>query len=375
MALKYIGPDRPFSDIGSSSMEECVRWVGDTQVLGIDTETSGLDFTAEKLVMLQIGDQNVQWCIDARYIDVSVLAPLLAERLCVGHNLKFDYCFLLNAGIRLNRIWDTMLAEQVLNCGKKDFGFGLDVVLKERFGIVMADLSKGFTRMHGEQFSDAQLTYGALDVEHLLPLMKAQHLQLKEQGLLNVMSLENAACLAFADIEYNGLSMDVPMWLGISSEEQKKLSPLRKELDDMVLADPRFRPIIPAHVQGDLFGAPRRITVSWDSPMQVLKVLRCLEPSLPAVNATDLFPFRNLPLVKKYIEYKETCKLVSSYGEEFLKQRFSDGKVHTRFKQILNTGRVSSSEPNMQQLPAINKFRNCFICEPSSVYVSGDYAS
>ena len=55
--------------------------------------------------------------------------------------------------------------------------------------------------------------------------------------------------------------------------------------------------------------------------------------------------------------------------------RLADGKIHTSFRQILNTGRVSSSKPNMQQIPADNKFRNCFIAPKEWVFVSSDYSS
>ena len=50
-------------------------------------------------------------------------------------------------------------------------------------------------------------------------------------------------------------------------------------------------------------------------------------------------------------------------------------KVHTNFSQILDTGRVSSSKPNMQQIPSDNTFRNCFVTEPGWVFVSSDYSS
>ena len=68
-------------------------------------------------------------------------------------------------------------------------------------------------------------------------------------------------------------------------------------------------------------------------------------------------------------------KLATSYGKDFFKFVSGDGKIHTSFNQILDTGRVASSKPNMQQIPADNKFRNCFIAPPDWCFVSSDYSS
>lgn len=74
---------------------------------------------------------------------------------------------------------------------------------------------------------------------------------------------------------------------------------------------------------------------------------------------------KKYPIVKEYLEYKELKKLVSSYGEKFLRHvNPVSGRVHTTFYQILDTGRISSSGPNLQNIPNEEKrpgFRNCFI--------------
>ena len=68
-------------------------------------------------------------------------------------------------------------------------------------------------------------------------------------------------------------------------------------------------------------------------------------------------------------------KLATSYGKDFFKFVSSDGKIHTQFNQILDTGRVASKKPNMQQIPADNKFRNCFLAPRDWCFVSSDYSS
>jgi DNA polymerase-1 len=83
--------------------------------------------------------------------------------------------------------------------------------------------------------------------------------------------------------------------------------------------------------------------------------------------------------------YKEMKKLVDTYGEDFLEHIDPDGRVRTRFNQILVTGRVSSMEPNMQQIPAKEltqtnngkgqRYRNCFKPPVGCKFVSSDFVS
>jgi DNA polymerase-1 len=80
-------------------------------------------------------------------------------------------------------------------------------------------------------------------------------------------------------------------------------------------------------------------------------------------------------IIDTYIKYKEAMKLCTSYGHKFFDNLSSDNKIHTNFHQILDTGRVSSSKPNMQQIPAKNAFRNCFVAPEGWSFVSADYSS
>ena len=81
------------------------------------------------------------------------------------------------------------------------------------------------------------------------------------------------------------------------------------------------------------------------------------------------------PLINKYVKYKEAMKLCTSYGDAFFKNLSGDKRIHTSFHQILDTGRVSSSKPNMQQIPADNIYRNCFTAPDGWSFVSSDYSS
>ena len=121
----------------------------------------------------------------------------------------------------------------------------------------------------------------------------------------------------------------------------------------------------------------RKTHIKWSSPMQILELFQNLVPDLEDVNGKKLNKYRyKIPLIDEYIRYKERTKLANAYGTKFFNYVNCDGKVHTNFSQILDTGRVSSSKPNMQQIPSDNTFRNCFITQQEGwVFVSSDYSS
>lgn len=118
--------------------------------------------------------------------------------------------------------------------------------------------------------------------------------------------------------------------------------------------------------------------VNWNGKA-VIELLQVIKPGIKDMQKETMNKIPH-PLATAIQEYRSSLKLLSSYGPKFLKHMDSDGKIRTRFNQILETGRVSSAEPNMQQVPANdrveNKYRNCFIpSTPDMVFVDGDYKS
>ena len=191
--------------------------------------------------------------------------------------------------------------------------------------------------------------------------------------------MENQAVLAFSDIEYNGLDLDIEAWKEIEKVNDNKAKMLSINLDEELTEDYRLNEFVADYIQGDMFTPIedlRKVTIKWTSPKQVLKVFKTLIPKLDNVNGKAMYKYRyKFPLINTYIEYKEAMKLCTSYGEAFFKNLSSDNKIHTNFHQILDTGRVSSSKPNMQQIPADNIYRNCFTAPKGWKYVSADYSS
>ena len=371
----------PHYELGS--IQDVVDYCSAAQVLGVDTETEGFDFTCKKMIMFQIGDEHQQFVIDTRFISIEPLRKILESKKIIKilHNAKFDYKFIKQtSNIELECVYDTFLTERVLNCGKDGVRYGLKDVCKKYLNVELnKEIRNQFIGLSGQPYKNDQIIYGAKDVEYLIGVREHQLPLIQQFKLQNVVDLENKAVLSFADIEYNGLNINKESWEIIAKRSELESLEMAEELDNIILTKEMFSDFIAKTVQTDLFTPVeeiRKVNVKWSSPIQVLKVLKKLIPELENVNSKEMYKFRyKSTLINTYVQYKEKMKLATSYGKDFFKFISSDGKIHTNFNQILDTGRVASSKPNMQQIPADNTFRNCFVAPEGYCFVSSDYSS
>ena len=377
-----ILPESLNENIQLGTIDDCVSYCMDKAVLGVDTETEGFDFTCKKMIMFQIGDEHTQFVIDTRYISIEPLREVLESHQItkIFHNAKFDYKFIKRwAGIEVNTIYDTYLSERVLHCGKLNWGYSLSKCCERYAGISLDKEERNkFVGLQGQPFTNNQITYGANDVVYLIQIWERQHALLDDADLLQVANLENEAVIVFSEIEYEGLQVDKDKWIELAKENLELANSIELQLDREVIEHPKLKHYhIP--IQQDMFlpaEEQRATNIKWSSPSQMLALFQNLVPKLEDVNGKNLNKHKyKHPIIKSYIRYKELSKLANAYGTNFFNYVNCDGKVHTNFSQILDTGRVSSSEPNMQQIPSDNKYRNCFICPDGWVFVSSDYAS
>jgi len=370
------------SNFKSATIDDVVNYCKDKEVLGVDTETEGFDFTCKKMIMFQIGDADNQYIIDTRFISIEPLRQILESNniIKIFHNAKFDYKFIKKwSDITCEGIYDTFLTELVISCGKS-LGYGLKDLCKRYLNVELnKEVRNLFIGLVGQPFTDDQIVYGAKDVEYLCKIKDLQLPTIQQYKLENVVQLENEVVKSFADMEYNGLDLDVESWKELEDLNTDRADLLLSNLDIMIREDHRLQKFVAKYIQGDMFTPVedlRDINIKWTSPKQVLEVFNCLIPTLDNVNGKAMYKHRfKFPLIDKYVKYKEAMKLCTSYGDAFFKNLKGDNKIHTSFHQILDTGRVSSSKPNMQQIPADNVYRNCFVAPDGWSFVSADYSS
>jgi len=370
------------SSFKSATIEDVVEYCKDKEVLGVDTETEGFDFTSKKMIMFQIGDANNQYIIDTRFISIEPLRDIMesTEIIKIFHNAKFDYKFIKKwSDITCEGIYDTFLVELVISCGKS-LGYGLKDLCKRYLNVELnKEVRNQFIGLSGQPYRDDQIVYGAKDVEYLCKIKELQLPTIQQYNLENVVALENEVVKSFADMEYNGLDLNVELWSNLESINTDKANLLLINLDLMLEEDYRLNKFVAKYIQSDMFTSIediRKVNVKWTSPKQVLEVFQVLIPKLDNVNGKAMYKYRfKFDIINTYVQYKEAMKLCTSYGDTFLKNLKGDNRIHTNFHQILDTGRVSSSKPNMQQIPADNIYRNCFTAPKGWSFVSADYSS
>lgn len=126
------------------------------------------------------------------------------------------------------------------------------------------------------------------------------------------------------------------------------------------------------------------VKVNWASPVQRLEIFKVKIPGLSSTSKEVIEDYMGEEIIQLYEKFNFFNGLVTKFGKKWLEENLnSDGKVRTKFNQVLATGRVSSSGPNMQQIPGnampkgqVNKYRNCFVPPHKDWYfVSSDYVS
>jgi DNA polymerase-1 len=368
---------------------QCEEWIKTLTEVNLDTETEGQFNHYNKIIMLQLNWADISYVIDVRTTDISFLKPYLESILVVGQNLKFDYKYLRFHGIELNHIYDTMLAEACLTNGYEVRTLGLAYLAEKYCNIKLnKDVRGQFSRMSGEPFTEQQITYGVGDVTCLTCIKTKQLELIQQKDILNWVENECNACMALADIEYNGMGFSKEMWLNLASTAKFNEKDYTDKLDELVRQEPLLSKYVKKRIQVNMFAGieegyehERDIDILWSSPSQVDRVFRTLGLDLESTSERFLTKYQNkYPLVKQFIDYKKQQKLVTTYGEDFLKYvNPYTNRIHTSFWQIADTSRVTSGSkeeraPNMQNIPAKAEYRNCFVAKPGFKMVSCDFS-
>jgi DNA polymerase I-like protein with 3'-5' exonuclease and polymerase domains len=385
----YLVSNQTFLPEGiySASPEDVFDFVGNTNILSIDTETTGgFDFEST-IITFQIGNETDQFVVDAQYYHPVNFKLVLEDdsKLKLFQNANFDNKFFRQLGILTRNVYDTFLAELVLNCGLQFSGFSLDKLAHKYTNYNMSKDPRGKIKRDG--LTKEVIEYAAKDVQVLEPIMNEQWKKAKSISLHNVIRLENKTVLGLSEMEYNGIKVDAEELKQVAKEDEEELQNIKTQLDNIVIQDDKLSDFIKPGLQLNMFEDPRQVDINYNSPLQIEEVFRRL--NIDTSNGTGKRELEKKKNQHKFVEtlinYREQHKLVSNYGKRFL--QFINPvtkKIHTSFWQILNTGRVSSGQkgtkyhmgaPNMQNIPANNRYRNLFKADKDHKLVMSDYGS
>lgn len=341
-----------------SSIEECYEYFKDKKEIQIDCETEGFFDFNNKILLIQLGDTDNQFVIDVNYCNCTLLKDLITnpKYLKLGHNIKFDYKFIkFHFGWEINNLYDTFLAECLITNGLENRQLGLKALAKEYCNVHLNKEVRG--KINKVQYiSDEIIKYSAEDVAYLQLIRDKQLVKIQKwEGLDKVLQVENDVTSVLGDIEYEGLILNTEKWLELAKQAENLTFKYEQNLDTEIKNYPELVKYY-SYYQGDLFDVQfaKTSSVKWSSPAEVLKVFKTLGLPIQSSGEKEISKYQNkYPLVRKFIDYKKQQKLASTYGEEFLTHlNKHTGRIHTEFWQILDTNRLSSNNPNVQQIPS-----------------------
>ncbi len=364
------------------------------EVVEVDTETTGFDFIDDRVFSLQLSTKHGPLIIDCDSAPIEEWLPKLQGRKLIFHNAKFDLPFLMKKGFfpHPRNVVDTMIQETCLTLGT-GYKVNLGDTAKRRVGAyIPKDRQK--TIMHGFRHP-LDLDYAWKDVEHLTDIHNAQTKEAKRTKQERNLSINSAFVTVLAYTEWCGIKLDKAMWKQkMAHDKELELEALRTL--NKFCKDNKISGTISDQV--DLFSNECEVGVNWNSPPQVLKIFQ--GQGIPTeykkkqtVSAKLMERHkRDFELVRRYLYYKQRAKDCSTYGNKFLNAVRADGRIHTSFKQLVSTGRMSCGRkarekgqldlPNLQNIPKVDgkhvkavEARYCFVPEPGNVFIVADYAS
>jgi DNA polymerase I-like protein with 3'-5' exonuclease and polymerase domains len=353
-----------------AALEQAVGAVSGQGVVGVDTETTSLSPFEGRVRLLQLATPGQSFVIDLLELPAFEhrgLRELLSstQPVKVFHNAKFDLKMLLHHfDLEVRGLFDTLLASQLIGAGRHEGGHGLAAVSDRHLG-ELVDKSMQVSDWSG-RLTDAQYEYAAKDAALMLPLYEKLSAGLGELSLEDVATLEFECVLPIAAMELAGMALNAECWRGLV---------VNLERAHDLLSDQLRRELAAGIPQLTLFGDPPNINL--DSPTQVTDALAHMGIKVEGTRSWQLQPLsKEHPAIEKLLEYRSVQKLLSSYGLALLEHiNPVTGRIHADFRQMGATGgRMSCSDPNLQQVPNTPEYRSCFRAPAGRKLVIADYS-
>jgi DNA polymerase I-like protein with 3'-5' exonuclease and polymerase domains len=350
---------------------EAIKLMESCKILGVDTETTGLEPQNNSIRLLQVATEGNPVVI----IDINKLSKESLEKLKtifdsgsvkVFQNAKFDLKFLIYNGFKISGpIFDTMLAAQVIG-DRQLRSYSLESLAYYYLNIKL--IKEEQKSDWSQSLTGSQLAYAAKDAAILLPLRERLIKSIKEFNLIEACKIEFDCAFAVVDMELSGVKLNVDKW----NKLYKSYSDQQRELTAKL-----YKELGGGGMQTNLFGEEAGVGINLDSQSQVIKALKGIGIELQTTSHADLIEYKDkYEVVNHLLEYRRLSKAIQSFLypiPQYINQ--VTGRLHSSYRQIgASSGRFSCSNPNIQQIPRGKEFRECFVPEKGNKFVMADYS-
>lgn len=350
--------------------------------LSLDTETTSTNAIEAELVGLSFAvTENEAYYVAIpadrqealEYVDI--FKPLYEDPdiLKIGQNIKYDYMVLRNYGVDLQgRMFDTMLAHYVI---QPELQHNMDYMAETLLNYQTVHIEeligpKGKNQKNMRDLSPQEVyEYAAEDADITLRLKNVLEPRLKEVGAERLFwDIEMPLVKVLADMELNGVRLDTQQLKLTQQTFTERMNAYERHAYEE--AGETFNIASPKQVGDILFGK-----------MQLLEKPKRTKTGQYVTSEEVLQQLRGkAPIVDDILNYRGMKKLLGTYVEALPKLiNPRTGHIHTSFNQAITaTGRLSSSDPNLQNIPVRDddgkEIRKCFIPDEGCRWFSADYS-
>ena len=337
--------------------------------LGHVSPSGEADLLSDKAVEDEIGPQLP---MDEA---LAILKPVLEDDavLKIGQNVKYDYLVMRRHGITMAPFDDTMLISYALDASASLAGHGMDE-LSERF---LGHKPMSYKELCGSGKGarpiaacaiDKVTAYAAEDADVTLRLWQVLKPRLVAEGLATVYErLERPLVAVLARMEERGIKVDRQILSRLSGRFAQKQAGLEAEIAE--IAGETFNPGSPKQLGEVLFGklglpgGKKTKSGQWSTDVRVLEDLAA----------------EGHPLPRRIVDWRQLTKLKGTYTDTLPGHMDAQGRIHTSYSMAsTTTGRLSSSEPNLQNIPVRTEegraIRTAFVAPAGHSLVSADYS-
>lgn len=288
----------------------------------------------------------------------------------LAHNAKFDIHMLRNDGITVRGLtFDTQVACHVLN--ENEPSKRLKDLATKYLKIPSQTYEELFGQVGFDSVSDLKiaLAYAAKDGDITKKLRDFQRFHLERAELLEYYeTVENPLITRVVDMERAGFYLDKDRAKTLADEQAKILIDTEKKLREMFNVDESFNFNSPKQLTELLYGK-----LKLDKHLMKADIRKGKDGQFPTNKAALNFLKNYHEGVEFLMEFRSASKSFGTYFDKMPRSAQADGRVYGQFNQdTTDTGRFSSSEPNMQNIPAIAK--TMFVAPPGHVILSGDFS-
>ena len=368
-------------------LKDLTKELAQASVISFDTETTSTEEMQAEIVGISLAIKpGAGYYIPVGHTSgnnlpietvIAALTPSMTDAKIgkVAHNAKYDYIILARYGLVITPLtFDSMLAEFVIDPSSRSLG--LKNLVQTRLGEEMTHIEeligKGKNQLSMADISiESVAPYAAADAEtvlRLMPILKKDIVRANGTKLLAEIDLPLTPVLA--EMEMTGILLDLPFFKKMSEELTQRIAEIEKRVFESV-------------------GKPFNINSTQQLSDVLFTHLRLEPPDKSKKTASGHYStsadvLENMrgkhPVVDMILENRELSKLKSTYIDALPAAMDSQtGRVHTSYSQIgAVTGRISSSNPNLQNIPIRTeegrRVRHGFIAEKGSVLLSVDYS-